>query len=218
VKQAKRRCYVKHQEQYREYGRTYGKNRYSEKREQILERTKEAYRRDPEKFRQKERDARASGVARMRDYKRYWSSVQTRLRAVVRARLYPLVVGKIKAGSAVNDLGITIDEFRRYIEALWEPGMSWGNYGREWDLDHIYPLSKVDLTNRVQFLAACNFRNYRPLWEADNHSKHARVTKEAATLFAELCAKFQRSVTVGQWKPPKVKGPQRSARRHNRAT
>ena len=213
VQKSKQRCYAKHRNKYREYGREYGKKRYAEKREEILEKTKEAYRRDPEKFRQKERDARRSGVAKVRDRKRYWSNIQSRLRAVVRARLYPLVIGKVKAGSAVGDLGITIERFRRYVETLWEPEMSWDNYGSEWDLDHIYPLSKVDLTNRVEFLAACNYRNYRPLWETDNHRKHARVTAEASELFADLCAEFRGSDAARRWKPPKIKGPQQVAKR-----
>jgi len=113
VRKAKQRCYAKHKDQYREYGRTYGRLRYSQKREEILEKTNAAYRRDPEKYRQKERDARSSGVVRLRDRKRYWSNIQSRLRKVVRARLYPLVIRKIKAGSAVRDLGMTIEEFRR---------------------------------------------------------------------------------------------------------
>lgn len=212
VREIKQRCYAKHRDSYRDYGRRYGRVRYSEKREQILEKTKAAYRRDPEKFRQKERDARRSGVVRIRDRERYWSNIQSRLRAVVRARLYPLVIGKIKAGSAISDLGMTIEAFRRYIETLWEPGMSWDNYGSEWDLDHIYPLSRVDLTNRVQFLAACNHRNYRPLWESENHKKHARVTVEASELFAELCDVFRDSDAARRWKPPKMKGPQQATK------
>jgi hypothetical protein len=64
--------------------------------------------------------------------------------------------------------------------------MSWQNYGAAWELDHIYPLSACDLTDRVQFLAACNYRNYRPLSPEENMAKGARVLAEAESLFSEL--------------------------------
>jgi hypothetical protein len=48
--------------------------------------------------------------------------------------------------------------------------MSWDNYG-EWQIDHIKPLSKFDLTDRQQLHEACNFNNLQPLWAEDNLAK-----------------------------------------------
>jgi len=48
--------------------------------------------------------------------------------------------------------------------------MSWDNYG-EWHLDHVQPLSSFDLTDRVDFLEACNWLNIQPLWAEDNLKK-----------------------------------------------
>ena len=81
-----------------------------------------------------------------------------------------MIEGKQKAGSAVRDLGCSIPAFRLYIENQFEPGMSWDNYGK-WHLDHVMPLSGFDLTDRTQFLEACNWLNYQPLWAADNIRK-----------------------------------------------
>ena len=49
-------------------------------------------------------------------------------------------------------LGCTFDEFRTYIESLWQPWMNWDNYGnpkdgiyepnKTWDFDHIIPVTK----------------------------------------------------------------------------
>jgi hypothetical protein len=189
----KNRCYAKNAEKYREYGKQYGKERYAAKREELLEQAKARYKKNPEKYRTKEQQRRSSGMVSAREKKRYWANVQLRIRKVIRARLRPLLTGKVKVGSAVDDLGMSISKFRMHIESLWMPGMSWENYGSRWDLDHIFPLSKGDLTDRVQFLAVCNWRNYRPLWESDNHAKHARVTKEAQRLFDSLCERFARA-------------------------
>ena len=62
--------------------------------------------------------------------------------------------------------------FKDYIESLFQPGMTWENYGRRgWHLDHIIPLTHFDLTIRKQFLRACHYANLQPLWAKDNIKK-----------------------------------------------
>jgi len=90
----------------------------------------------------------------------------------LRTRLIVALRGEYKAGSAIRDLGCTIAEFREYIAAQFQPGMSWANHG-EWHLDHRKPLAAFDLTDRNQFLTAVHYTNYQPLWAADNLSKGA---------------------------------------------
>jgi len=69
--------------------------------------------------------------------------------------------------------------------------MSWENFGKDgWHVDHIYPLGRADLTDPVELLAAFNWRNCRPLWEAENMIKSDTITAEAAALFAELKEAF----------------------------
>jgi hypothetical protein len=80
-----------------------------------------------------------------------------------------------RAGSAVRDLGCSIEEFKKYIESKFQDGMTWGNYGK-WHLDHVKPLASFDLTNRTQFLEACNYMNYQPLWALDNIKKSDKIT------------------------------------------
>ena len=42
-------------------------------------------------------------------------------------------------------------------------------------IDHIKPLASFDLTNREQFLEACNYKNLQPLWAKENLSKGSKV-------------------------------------------
>lgn len=91
----------------------------------------------------------------------------------LRRRIRNALSSNARAGSAVRDLGCTIPQFRDHISAKFQDGMSWDNYGK-WHLDHIRPLAAFDLTNRDQFLAACHFSNYQPLWAADNLAKGAQ--------------------------------------------
>jgi hypothetical protein len=95
------------------------------------------------------------------------SSLQRKISNYLRNRLDRAIQEKQRAGSAVNDLGCSINEFKDYIESKFELGMLWENWG-EWHLDHIRPLASFDLTNKEHFLEACHYTNYQPLWAYDN--------------------------------------------------
>jgi len=107
----------------------------------------------------------------------------------LRARLRKVLNGRQKVGSAVRDLGCTIEDFRAHIESQFRPGMTWQNWGESWHLDHVYPLSRADLTDRNQLIAVANWRNYQPLWLVENSSKHASVSPAARERF-EVLANF----------------------------
>lgn len=113
-----------------------------------------------------------------------WSSKKRRedpnfkLRLLIRNRMKNAIKSGKKAGSAIKDLGCTLSEYRSYIESKFKPGMTWENHGNgsgKWNIDHILPLSMFDLTNREQFLKACNYLNTQPLWFTENLSKSDKI-------------------------------------------
>lgn len=82
----------------------------------------------------------------------------------------------IKTGSFIRDLGCTIAELKDHLESLFQPGMTWENYGiYGWHVDHKVPLASFDLTDREQFLKACHYSNLQPLWASDNLRKGAKI-------------------------------------------
>lgn len=97
--------------------------------------------------------------------------IQYRLAHNLRRRLRYAIKGNVKAGSAVRDLGCSIEELKAYLESLFKPEMTWNNYG-EWHIDHIEPLLSFDLTDREQLLEACHYTNLQPLWAKDNLRKN----------------------------------------------
>ena len=111
-----------------------------------------------------------------RDYHREYrrNNINARIADNLRSRLNKAVLKDRDGGSAVSDLGCSIARFKLYIENQFELGMSWDNYGK-WHLDHVLPLSSFDLTERAQFLEACNWLNYQPLWARDNIVKGASI-------------------------------------------
>jgi hypothetical protein len=86
----------------------------------------------------------------------------------------------VKLGSAVRDLGVSMDDFLVYLEALWKPGMTWENYGKgkgKWNIDHIKPMARFDLFKRKEVLEACHYTNLQPLWWWENIAKRAHYSE-----------------------------------------
>lgn len=98
---------------------------------------------------------------------------QFKLSRNLRRRLNHALKGNFKSGSAVQDLGCSIEQLKSWLMYQFEPGMTWENYG-EWHIDHVKPLSSFDLTNREQLLEVCNWHNLQPLWGPENIRKGDR--------------------------------------------
>ena len=73
-------------------------------------------------------------------------------------------------------LGCTLDEFKQHIESLFEPWMTWDNYGnpkdgiyelnKTWDVDHIIPLSNAN--NEADIIKLNHYSNLQPLCSYTN--------------------------------------------------
>lgn len=129
---------------------------------------KEAYKqKDPNRWKNYRRDYVLNRLKNDPIYK---------LRFSLRSRLRVAIGGNYKSGSAVRDLGCSIEELKLYLESKFQPGMTWENHGK-WHIDHVIPLSMFDLTIRDQLLKACHYSNLQPLWAKDNIIKSNKVSQ-----------------------------------------
>jgi len=106
------------------------------------------------------------------------SNLQAKLAWILRSRLCMAVKNNWKVGSAVKDLGCSIDFLKQYIESKFLLGMTWDNHGRGigmWHIDHIIPLDAFDLSDRNQLVRAVHYTNLQPLWQNDNLSKGSKI-------------------------------------------
>lgn len=155
---------------------------YDANKDEINIRRKKYFLSDENKYKRKKWDkkyyndnrARINKKKAVRQAKMYNNDMNFRLSVILRPRINKIIKGKVKSGSAIKDLGCSLDELIRHIESKFQLGMSWENYG-EWHIDHIKPLSSFDLENREQFLEACNYTNLQPLWAHDNLKKGAII-------------------------------------------
>ena len=61
-----------------------------------------------------------------------------------------------------------------HIEAQWEPGMTWDNYGNkpgQWSIDHIKPFADIDSSDHLAVINNNHYSNMRPTWSIDDMSR-----------------------------------------------
>ncbi len=78
-------------------------------------------------------------------------------------------MGLKKSKRTEEIIGISYDEFYKYLEGLFAPWMSWNNAGRYkkgkrqqgWDIDHIIPISTA--TTEEDIIRLNHYTNMQPL-------------------------------------------------------
>lgn len=131
---------------------------YEKKKSQILERHRKNKRAvDPLKRKQIVRDY--GKKRRMDPTFRMINSCRERMRDALKRNT--------KSVKTIALLGYPIVALRYHIEAQFEPGMYWNNYGK-WHVDHIVPCRKFDMTKEEDQYVCFNWRNLQPMWGEQN--------------------------------------------------
>jgi len=152
---------------------------YKNNKEKIKENRKKYCRENKEKIKEyliKNRN-KLSRKANIYQIKKRKIDIQFKLRQQLRCRLNRALKRNFKTGSAVKDLGCSIDKFKKYLENLFQPDMTWSNWTQDgWHIHHKSPLAGFDLTDRNQFLQAVHYTNLQPMWAFENLSKGKIIT------------------------------------------
>ena len=79
-------------------------------------------------------------------------------------------------GKAFKLLRFSVGELKSHLESLFEPWMSWDNYGLAWQIDHKTPVSwfKFKTVNEKSFHDCWCLKNLQPLSKTDNLAKGNR--------------------------------------------
>jgi hypothetical protein len=146
------------------------KSWYIKNKERCLSRQKSWREQNREKDLLRQQNYKKKNKEKLKNYKN--PNFNSKIARLLRSRLKSALKNNRKVGSAVRDLGCSIEFFKNYLESKFVNEMSWENHGTHgWHIDHIKPLSSFDLTNRNQLLEACHYTNLQPLWGVDNRRK-----------------------------------------------
>ena len=79
--------------------------------------------------------------------------------------IHSALMGLHESKRTVELLGCSVENFKKYIETLFELGMSWDDYGlRTWELRNIKPCAAFDLKDLKQQERCFNHKNVKPVW------------------------------------------------------
>lgn len=142
-----------------------------------------AERRYEEKNREKRRAAERERAPKRREhknaYRRQWlaGSASHRIGNSLRATMAHAVRRQLAGEYPSFDLvGCSVIQLIAHLEAQFQPGMSWDNYGfRGWHIDHKRPCASFDLSKESERRQCFHYSNLQPLWWRDNISKGAKV-------------------------------------------
>jgi hypothetical protein len=153
---------------------------YQANKEKISRKNKIIYKNNKKKFGLYQIQYRLKNKKEINEHRKERKKIDInfRLSDNLRIRLSNAITRGQKAGSAIRDLGCSVDYFKKYLESKFSTGMSWDNYGwgeNKWNIDHIHPLSKTDLTNRIELLKVCHYTNLQPMWHNENMKKGNKI-------------------------------------------
>ena len=57
--------------------------------------------------------------------------------------------------------GLDIENLRKWFEVQFEPGMGWDDFGKNWQFDHIIPVTYFDFSDESELRLCWNFTNIR---------------------------------------------------------
>lgn len=115
---------------------------------------------------------------------KYHKDINHKLKATLRNSINRGIKKDWIKGSAVRDLGCSIDKLKIHLEKQFQPGMTWKNWSlKGWHIDHIIPLYHFELTNRKEFLKAAHYTNLKPMWAIDNLRKNKYLEKGSGNVY-----------------------------------
>lgn len=187
--------YAKNREKRKEESRSYrarnhekvkeqGRNRYHADKEYYRKQSLDYRNRNKETCQERSREWYKENKDRASAYvkDRYHSNEQAKLRLLISGRILKALKEDMKSQSTLDLLGCTVEEAKKHLESLWQPGMTWENHGKwirdqpmTWHIDHIRPCASFDLSDPEQQRVCFHYTNLQPLWAIDNIIKGDKV-------------------------------------------
>jgi hypothetical protein len=148
-------------------------------RQKRLDKKKEYYERikDTEEYKEKQRLSREKRDYKER-YKKSSSDEFQRYKSIIRHTITSPYRNRKKwvrkDSKSVEILGANYFVVKEFITRQFLKGMTWENYGKVWQIDHVIPLDSAG-KDPEKLKRLCYYENLSPLWSMDNIRKGAKV-------------------------------------------
>jgi len=109
-----------------------------------------------------------------------------RLADNLRSRIGHVLKGNQKSSRTLKLLGCSVEQLRSHLESQFRRGMTWGNWGALWHIDHREPCAAFDLSDPRQQMRCFHFSNLQPLKIKDNLCKNAKIVPTQRELLISL--------------------------------
>ena len=156
------------------------KERYEEKKPEILKKNKVYKKKHKEHYRQLARqyylDNKEEIIERSKRYlyKRIENDIGFKILQRCRTRLYKAVKGYEKSARTQELIGCSVEYLLKHLESQFKEGMTWENYG-DWHIDHIIPCASFDFTKANEQRKCFHYTNLQPLWADENYRKSDKL-------------------------------------------
>lgn len=106
-------------------------------------------------------------------YNKFHNDINFKLKHSFRTRLRDaLKKNKTqKSESVLKMTGCSLIEIKEYLQNQFLPEMTWDNWGKVWEIDHIKPCVSFDLTNIEQQKQCFHYSNLRILFKTTDIAK-----------------------------------------------
>lgn len=97
--------------------------------------------------------------------KKYKEDLNFKLVHSLRTRFYQSLKKGVKFKSIIKLLDCSIEDCKKYLESKFTPEMTWDNHGKIWEIDHIIPCIKFDLSKLEEQKKCFSYKNLQPLFK-----------------------------------------------------
>jgi hypothetical protein len=147
---------------------------YRERNKEAINHQRKEYRnREVVKEHNKQKQKEYLPIRKERIKERRKTDLNFQIQEVVKNKIHKFL--KNRKTSYAELIGCDLEFFKKWMEYRFDKTMCWENFGKQWQIDHILPLSLFDMTNELDKKVCFHWTNLQPLNSVENRSKSNKL-------------------------------------------
>jgi hypothetical protein len=142
-------------------------------KDSISEQRKEYRNREEVKAHKKQKQKEYLPIRKQRIAERRKTDLDFQIKEVLRSKIHKFL--KAQPTSYVNLIRCDLEFFKKWIEFRFDDNMTWKNFGKVWQIDHIIPINSFDMSNPNDIQICFHWTNLQPLGSYENRQKSDKI-------------------------------------------